>query len=74
MPNKRARRDRRYAIAREYCGFQRPRHVVRFCDSYIGAARSLPKAFAIARQHAAARASTLRPSAPDNHICVSVEV
>lgn len=59
MLTKRARRDRRYAIAREYCGFERPRHVVRFCDDHIGAATSRPKAIAIARQHAAVRVALI---------------
>lgn len=32
------RRDRRYTIAREYCGYAQPRHVARFCGDWLGQA------------------------------------
>lgn len=28
--------DARYTLSREYCGYAKPRYVVRFCDEWVG--------------------------------------
>ncbi len=38
------KKDRRYSIAQEYCGYDTPRWVVRFCDDWIGQRATLAKA------------------------------
>lgn len=48
-------RDRRYSIAREYCGFKKPQWVVRFCGDWIGRAARRPDALSIALGHQASR-------------------
>lgn len=64
------RRDRRYAIAREYCGRTAPQWVARFCGDWIGCAQHRPDAFAKAlahqhhRQTALTSASTRKDHAP----------
>ena len=32
--------DKRYSIAREYCGYDTPRWVVRFCGDWVGQSSS----------------------------------
>ena len=29
-------KDARWTITREYCGYEKPRFVVRFCDEWVG--------------------------------------
>lgn len=53
------RRDHRYSIQLEFCGYRHRRHVVRFCGDYVGNAESRDQACAIARKHAARRRSEL---------------
>lgn len=53
-------RDRRYTLAREWCGFLRPQWVVRFCDAWVGCAPSRGLAVEIRDAHAAERAAQLR--------------
>ncbi len=45
------KRDRRYSVAREYCGCSTPQWVVRFCGDWIGRAGERPDALAIAHIH-----------------------
>lgn len=52
-------RDRRYAVAREFCGHTRAQHVVRFCDAWLGSAPTHGAALNIVAAHAAARAVIL---------------
>lgn len=49
-------RDRRYRIAREYCGYATRRHVARFCGDWLGQATTRQGALTIASAHAARRA------------------
>jgi hypothetical protein len=59
------KRDRRYSVAREYCGCSTPQWVVRFCGDWIGRAGKRPDALAIAHTHQRAhlrRLGLLRPS------------
>lgn len=53
-PN-RKKPDPRYTIAREYCGHDTPRWVVRFCREFIGQSAKLSQARDIAREHSAER-------------------
>lgn len=41
-------RDPRYTIAREYCGYDTPRWVARFCGDWLGQSKSRQGAQAIA--------------------------
>lgn len=50
-------RDRRYTITREFCGFIRAQHVVRFCDTWIASAPTRKIALEIRDAHAAERAA-----------------
>jgi len=36
--------DKRYSITLEYCGYEEPRHVARFCDDWIGQSLDYPGA------------------------------
>lgn len=51
--------DRRYSIAREYCGYSAAQWVVRFCGDWVGSAPGKPDALAIARAHQQAHYRTL---------------
>lgn len=44
--------DKRYNIAREYCGYDTPRWVVRFCGDWIGQSASQQTARDLAQAHA----------------------
>jgi len=57
--SKSPRRDRRYRIAREYCGDLLPRHVVRFCGDWLGFGITRAAARAIVAAHQAARHAVL---------------
>lgn len=52
-------RDRRYTIQREWCGYARPQHVIRFCDAWVGSAPTLKAARGIRDGHGFARAKAL---------------
>lgn len=56
------RRDRRYTIAREYCGYPQQRHVARFCGDWLGQAKTPSAAQAIAAGHAANRNTIIEGS------------
>lgn len=43
--------DPRYTIALEYCGYDTPRWVVRFCGDWIGQATTRVKAREMATEH-----------------------
>jgi hypothetical protein len=43
--------DKRYTIAREYCGYDTPRWVARFCGDWIGQAPHRQGAQALAEEH-----------------------
>ncbi|HEX2842136.1 hypothetical protein [Hyphomicrobium sp.] len=47
--------DRRYGIAREYCGYRKPQWVVRFYGGWVGRAPVKSAARVLARAHQAAR-------------------
>lgn len=47
--------DQRYNIAREYCGYDTPRWVVRFCGDWVGQNASRESAKAMAEEHAETR-------------------
>lgn len=49
------RRDPRYTVALEFCGYDTPRHVARFCGEWIGQAKSASKARELVEEHKAAR-------------------
>ncbi len=53
------RRDRRYQIRREYCGYVRARHVVRFCGEWLGQASNRAAAEAVVAAHKTARNALL---------------
>lgn len=57
--SRRANRDRRYRVAREFCGAPRARHVARFCGDWIGQAGSRRGALALVEAHQAARAAAI---------------
>lgn len=48
------KRDRRYSIAREYCGYSKAQWVVRFCGHWIGRSSNRRSACAIAVRYQAA--------------------
>ena len=52
--------DRRYTIAREYCGHARPRFVARFCGDWLGQSRRRHRAVAITAAHRAAQLRAMR--------------
>ncbi len=39
------RRDRRYTVTLEWCGYERQRYVVRFCDEFIASFETKSGAF-----------------------------
>lgn len=43
--------DHRYAVRLEYCGYERPLHVARFCGQWLGAAEHADEAWALAWAH-----------------------
>lgn len=45
------RKDRRYTITREFCGYSKPQWVVRFCGDWIGRAAQRTDALSIALGH-----------------------
>jgi hypothetical protein len=57
------RKDTRYSIQLEYCGYARRRWVVRFCGDWVGAGENRTDANAIARRHIAARVSEMESAA-----------
>jgi hypothetical protein len=48
-PAPHARRDPRFSIRPEYCGYRARRYVARFCGEWIGEARTRSEARALAR-------------------------
>lgn len=44
-------RDKRYAVAREYCGHETPRQVARFCGHWISSHETESAAWAAAQRH-----------------------
>ena len=62
-PLRSRRRDRRYRIAREYCGAARPQHIARFCGEWIGFAPNRAAARDIVVAHRAARDAILNGEA-----------
>jgi hypothetical protein len=46
----RARTDRRYTITLEWCGYERPRWVVRFCGDWCGQRATRREARALRQQ------------------------
>jgi hypothetical protein len=55
-------KDRRYSIAREYCGHPKPRWVVRFCDLWIDHAGTRRAALIIAQDHQRRRLAAISAS------------
>jgi hypothetical protein len=53
------RRDPRYSLRLEFCGYIRARHVVRFCGAWVGSAATRHEAAELQRQHAAQRAAEI---------------
>lgn len=53
------RRDKRYSIALEYCGYDTPRHVARFCGEWIGQASTKAKASSLVEEHKRMRADAM---------------
>jgi hypothetical protein len=51
--------DQRYTIQREYCGYDRPRFVLRFCGDYLASFTSYPAAVIRAVGDKAARNGAL---------------
>ena len=45
------KRDRRYTVAREWCGYPEARFVARFCDKWLGQAPTEAEAYRIAQTH-----------------------
>lgn len=43
--------DDRWSIRREWCGYEMPHHVVRFCDDWVGQAETKEAAQDIAKEH-----------------------
>lgn len=61
-PVRSAPKDARFTLSREYAGYSRPRHVLRFCGDWLGSFASLPaarmaRAAAIRARHAQVRAA-----------------
>jgi hypothetical protein len=48
-------RDRRYTVAREWCGHDRPRYVARYCGEWIGQSIARGAAFMLCTGHNARR-------------------
>lgn len=51
--------DARYSIALEYCGYEKPRYVARFCDEWIGQSAFYSSALMLATGHNARRKGAL---------------
>lgn len=45
------RKDRRYTVRLEYCGYVQPRHVARFCGEWIGCGKTKAEAKALVEAH-----------------------
>jgi hypothetical protein len=52
-------KDKRYSIALEWCGHEKPMHVVRFCDRWVGCAINKTAAQRLANEHARQRNAVL---------------
>lgn len=48
-------RDKRYAVALEFCGYPEPRWVARFCGEFIGQSRFQASAWMLCAGHDAKR-------------------
>lgn len=48
-------KDKRYTITKEWCGYEEPRFVVRFCDEFIGQSAFYNSAVVMAVGHNAKR-------------------
>lgn len=64
MSDSNALLDARYSFSFEYCGHPEPRHVARFCGSWIGSAESLEEAHALAWGFERNRTMPHQPIAP----------
>ena len=49
--------DERYTVAREYCGYETPRQVARFCGHWISSHQTTAAAWAAAQRHKSGGAS-----------------
>ena len=65
------KRDDRYSIAREYCGYRKPTWVVRICGDWNGCTARREDALIMARAHQARRNQSLglssTPSFPERN-------
>lgn len=57
------RQDKRYSVKLEYCGYDTPRHVARFCGEWIGQGKSAAKARELVAEHKAQRANAINNAA-----------
>lgn len=48
---RRVRLDGRYTVNREFAGFGKPRHVVRFCGEFLGSCQTKRRALMLAENH-----------------------
>jgi hypothetical protein len=51
--------DSRYAIAREFCGYSKPRYVARFCGDWIGQGETRVDAIMLCLAHSDRRERAL---------------
>lgn len=51
--------DRRYSIDLEYCGYEKPHYVARFCDEWIGQSAFYSSALMLAIGHNSRRKGAL---------------
>ena len=56
------RKDARYSIRREWCGYAEPRWVARFCERWIGQSGTRDGALSLRDGHAAIRRAALEGS------------
>ncbi len=54
------RRDCRYVVCREFCGYAEARFVARFCDEWIGQGETYEEAVSLAEQHNTKRMGEFR--------------
>lgn len=52
--------DARYTLSREYCGYAKPRYVIRFCGDWVGQDKTKSGAAMIYIAHADGRDRALR--------------
>ena len=52
-------KDRRYSIAREHCGYAKPRWVARFCGDWVGQGEHQSDAVMICIAHADKREAAI---------------